>query len=133
MFASLGRLCHGSFIFSILRASRVLEAWFRLKTMTVVDALSFLLIQTDAPGYWNRTDVSPLYGKSPWEQLCMSNFACYEILIPPFFCHLEQSTVFYPHVRHEISFFFSEILKLLSSQVNLILFRDPSTDHTVQH
>lgn len=66
--------------------------------MTAVDALSFLLIQTDAPGYWNRTDVSPLYGKSPWEQLCMSNFAGYEILIPLFFCHLEQSTVFYPYV-----------------------------------
>lgn len=88
----------GFFFFLILRASRVLEAWFRLKTMTAVDALSFLLIQTDAPGYWNRTDVSPLYGKSPWEQLCMSNFAGYEILIPLFFCHLEQSTVFYPYV-----------------------------------
>lgn len=99
VFASLGRLCHRSFFFFlILRASRVLEAWFRLKTMTAVDALSFLLIQTDAPGYWNRTDVSPLYGKSLWEQLCMSNFACYEILIPLFFCHLEQSTVFYPYV-----------------------------------
>lgn len=77
--------------FFTLRASRVLAAQLSLKKTTVVNALSSLLIQTDTTGRWNRTDVSPLYGKALWEQLCMSNFACYEILIPLFSVILNNS------------------------------------------
>lgn len=50
------------------------------ETVAAAHSLPSLLIQT---GHWNRTDVSLLYEKSLWEQLCMSIFACYEILIPP--------------------------------------------------
>lgn len=71
--------------------------------MTVISTLSYLLIQIDTTGHWNRTDAPSLHGKSLREQLCKNIFGSYKILIAPFFfCNFEQSAFLIPlHVLQE--------------------------------